>query len=112
MAEPWFNPNLYAWIPGTALGCLGGAFGAVVGFAAPRGKARKAVMGIHAAFTLISLVLLIAGAAALAAGQPYGIWYAFALPGLIGTVVFAAVRPVIKRPYADAEMRKSKAADL
>ena len=38
MNEPWFDPNSYAWIPGTLLGTLSGLWGALVGTLAPRGK--------------------------------------------------------------------------
>ena len=28
MSEPWFDPDFYAWIPGTVLGTPGGSWGA------------------------------------------------------------------------------------
>jgi hypothetical protein len=111
-AGAWFNPNLYAWIPGTVLGCLGGIFGAMFGFLAPRGRACALVIGMQVAFIVVSLALLVVGIAALVAGQPYGIWYGFSLPGLIGTIVFTVLLPVVRRRYVAAEMRKSQAADL
>jgi RHS repeat-associated protein len=36
MNDPWFNENLYSWIPGTALGVLGGLWGGLAGTLAPR----------------------------------------------------------------------------
>ena len=31
MNEPWFDVNTMAWLPGTALGCLGGLWGSLLG---------------------------------------------------------------------------------
>ena len=45
MNELWFDPNHYAWIPGTMLGVLGGLWGSLVGILAPRGKAKGLVLG-------------------------------------------------------------------
>ena len=46
MSEPWFDPNRYAWIPGTALGVLGGILGSMAGVLAPRGRA-KGLTEVH-----------------------------------------------------------------
>ncbi len=37
MSDPWFDPNLYAWIPGTAFGVTGGLWGGLAGTLAPAG---------------------------------------------------------------------------
>ena len=60
MNEPWFNPNLYAWIPGTLLGVLGGTWGALVGTLAPRGKAKGLVVGGLFLLLLASVACLVA----------------------------------------------------
>jgi hypothetical protein len=108
----WFDPNLYAWIPGTLLGVVGGTLGALAGALAPRGRARGLVLGLFAAAALASFALLAIGVAALLVGQPYGIWYGFGLPGLLGSVLFAALYPVVQRRYLEAETRRLQAADL
>ena len=46
MTEPWFDPNRYAWVFGTALGVLGGTLGSLAGSLAPRGKAKPLIMGL------------------------------------------------------------------
>jgi hypothetical protein len=112
MTEPWFNPNAYAWIPGTLLGVVGGIEGTLAGVFAPRGKYKALVMGIHFAALGACGLLLVVGIVALAAGQPYGIWYGFGFPGLLGLVIFGSLTPALRKRYAEAELRKSMAEDL
>ncbi|MBK9114436.1 MAG: hypothetical protein IPM22_02015 [Betaproteobacteria bacterium] len=112
MAVPWFDPNLYAFIPGTLLGVVGGTMGALAGTLAPRGRARAFVVGAFAAMLALCAVMLVAAVVALAAGQPYGVWYGLGLPGLIGIVVFGALLPVVLARYREAETRRMGAADF
>ena len=112
MTQPWFDENMYAWIPGTALGCLGGLWGGVVGTLAPRGRARGFVLGFTWALLLGSAVLLGLGVVALASGQPYGVWYGLGLPGLIGLMVIGANTFTVYSVYRAAEARKLAARDL
>ena len=112
MTEPWFNPNLFSFIPGTLLGIAGGTLGALAGALAPRGKARALVVGAFVAAIVVSLGLFVAALVALVAGQPYGVWYGLGLPGLLGVVVLGALLPVVLARYRDAETRRIGAADL
>jgi hypothetical protein len=112
MAEPWFDPNLYAWIPGTAIGVAGGILGSLVGVLAPRGKAKGLLKAAWGVVLLASVLVLAAGVIALAAGQPYGVWYGLGLAGLIGTFVFGPLYLMIDRWYAAAEERRIRARDL
>jgi hypothetical protein len=112
MSDPWFNENLYSWIPGTALGVLGGLWGGLAGTLAPHGRARGLVLGGMWVLLLGSAVLLALGLIALLSGQPYGVWYGLGLAGAIGVVVIGANMPVIHRVYRAAEERKLAARDL
>lgn len=112
MSEPWFNPNLYGWIPGTLLGVLGGSWGAMVGALAPRGKARGLVLGSLAVLLLASAACLVAGLVALVGRQPYGVWYGLLLAGVMGVVVLGSLSPVAFNAYRQAEARKVEAQDL
>jgi hypothetical protein len=108
----WFEPALYAWIPGTALGVLGGLWGSLAGTLAPRGKAKLLVLGLHFGIVLACVGLLLASIIALAEGQPYGVWYGLGLPGLLGVIIIGGLTPVIFRRYREAELRRSLAKDL
>jgi hypothetical protein len=112
MNDPWFNANLYGWIPGTAIGVLVGLWGSLVGAVAPRGRFRGLVVGGSWALLLASAVLLSLGLIALVSGQPYGVWYSLSLAGAIGLPVTGVGVTLIPRVYRAAEERKLAARDL
>ena len=112
MNEPWFDANLYAWIPGTSVGIIGGVLGSLVGTLAPRGKAKTLVLGLHVTVIVVSAILLILGVVAFINGQPYGVWYGLGLPGVLGIVVLGALFPLVLKRYREAEERRLAAQDL
>src|SRR5262249_17813840 len=112
MTEPWFDPILYAWIPGTFLGTLGGLWGALMGTLAPRGKGKLFVLASLGILLIASAACLALGVSALMVGQPYGVWYGLLLPGVIGLIVLGSLSPVAVTAYRQAEMRKIQARDM
>jgi hypothetical protein len=112
MTEPWFNPNLYAWIPGTVYGVAVGLLGAIAGVLAYRGRARRPVINAWIAAWLAGVALLGVGLAALIGGQPWGIWYGFLLPGAIGAGVVGGNYFVLLKRYREIEERRLTARDL
>lgn len=112
MKEPWFDPNAYAWIPGTMLGLYGALLGTLMGVLGSRGKARGFVYGLHSAGFLACGALALAGVVALLSGQPYGIWYGLLFPGVLGLGILFALRPALRRGYEMAEERRMQAQDL
>ena len=112
MTDPWFDPNQYAWIPGTIYGVAAGAMGALVGWLAPRGRARSLILRSWLALWALGVALLAVGLVALAQGQPWGVWYGLLLPGVIGTLVVGANSLVILKKYRDVEERRLAAKDL
>jgi len=112
MSDPWFDPNMYAWIPGTVYGVSAGLLGALSGTFASQGKGRRWVLGVWWLFSGIGAVFLVAGISVFLLGQPYGIWYGLGLPGLLGLILFPSLMPVIVQRYRVAEERRIQAADL
>jgi hypothetical protein len=112
MVQPWFDPNLYAWIPGTLLGVAGGVMGSLTGCLAPRGRARNLV--VRTWFTVLAAcaVLLAVGIVAVVRGQPYGVWFGLLFPGVDGTVLLGALTPLVLKRYREAEERRLAAKDL
>jgi len=110
--QPWFDPNQYAWIPGTAYGVIAGLMGAMVGWLVPRGRARGFILGAWFAVWAVAVVLLLLGIAARVNGQPWGVWCALLLPGAIGTLVVGANSLVILKRYREVEDRRLAAKDL
>lgn len=112
MNDPWFDPMLWSWVPGTVLGVTSGILGAVGGMLAPQGKAKGLVLGTYGFVMVVCVLLLVLGIVALCSGQPYGVWYGLGLPGLVGTFVLGGLLPVIKLRYREAEERKMLAQDV
>lgn len=112
MIEPWFDPNHYAWIPGTAYGCMAGLMGGLVGWLVPRGRARRFILRAWFALWAAAVLLLGVGAIAFLNGQPWGVWFGLLLPGAIGTLVVGANSLVIIGTYRAVEERRLAAKDF
>jgi len=112
MVEPWFDPNRYAWIPGTVYGLAAGYMGAMVGFLVPKGRGRGFILKAWYTLWAVALALLAVGVAAIVAGQPWGVWFALLLPGVVGTLVIGANTFVILKSYHVVEQRRLAAKDL
>jgi hypothetical protein len=112
MNELWFDPSQYAWIPGTLYGTLLGVLGGISGALASQGKAKSFVLGAWCVFIGVAAAFLAISAAAFFMGQPYGIWYGFGLPGVLGAVLAPALMPQVLAHYRAAEVRRMQAADI
>ncbi len=112
MTQPWFDPNHYAWIPGTAYGVFVGLVAGLVGYLALHGRARRLALWTWFVMWALAVALLILGFIAMANGQPWGIWYGFLLPGAVGTLVVGMNSFVVLRKYHEVEQRRLAAKDL
>ena len=93
MNELWSTVAHYAWVPSTALGVLGGLWGALAGTLGPLGRARSVVVGAGWVLIGVCVLMLVLGLVALTTGQPYAIWYGLLLPGVIGGIVLGSLMP-------------------
>lgn len=101
---------------GGLLGGVGGLFGAVYGISCslliPRGRGRRFLVGMTVAATLLGVVMLVLGLAALATGRPFDIWYPLILTGGMFLVLFPTLGfTVVRKGYRQAELRKMQALD-
>ncbi|MFO0851749.1 MAG: hypothetical protein U0871_24770 [Gemmataceae bacterium] len=115
MTEPWFSEQmagLVGGLGGGGLGSLAGCYGGLAGWLAPKGKAKGFVFAVHWAFLLLGVAALAVAVTALAVGQPYHVWYVFLLPGLLFTLLFGLLFPVIRQRYREAEERRMTAEDM
>ncbi len=112
MTEQWFDPARYAWVPGTAYAVLAVVVAGLVGYFAPKGRARQFIVRIWLTLWALAVALLVAGLVAKLEGQPWAIWYGLGLPGLVGTLVVGLNTLVILKTYRQVEQRRLAAKDL
>jgi hypothetical protein len=106
----WWSPQqigLIGGIGGSVIGC----FGALLGLLASKGKARSFVLATMKIFIALGILLTIAGFVAVVSSQPYAVWYALLLPGVILTLVFSLTLPSIQRRYDELEIRRMTSVD-
>jgi hypothetical protein len=106
----WWSPQqigLIGGIGGSVIGC----FGALLGLLASKGKARNFVLTTMKIFIALGILLTIAGFVAVVSNQPYAVWYALLLPGVILTLVFSLNLPSIQRRYDELEIRRMTSID-
>ena len=106
MTEPWFDPNRYAWIAGTAFGGVALALGALAAWLVPKGRAKGFIVGSWVSLWVVAIVFLLAGIMALGHSQPWGVWYGLLLPGVVGTAVLGGNLLIILKRYREVEQRR------
>jgi hypothetical protein len=107
----WWGTRTGAVI-GAAAGTALGLLGALVGTLCGTGVARRLVLTLATLATACGLIALIAGFVALGLRQPYVVYYPLLLLGGIASVVNGGLLPVIRRRYAEIELRRMSALDV
>ncbi len=114
-AEPWIDPVVMTWVGsagGTVVGVWGAALGVAGGVLAPKGKGRPLVFGLLGVGLVVGLLAVGFGLVALAADQPYPVWYG---PTLCGAMLVGLSVPfifVMRHQYREVELRKMRADEL
>lgn len=106
------------WISGraaTLLGAIGGSllgvWGALVGVVSARGKARRFVLGSTTLLLLLGIVCLGLGMSALAAAQPYGVYYPLLSLGILLIVLMLVLRRTLSARYEQLELKRMQSMD-
>jgi hypothetical protein len=112
MTEPWFDPDHWAWLPGTLLGCLGGLWGSLIGILVPLGKGRPVTFGFGLLLAGLATTFTIAGLVGLAVGQPLGVWFFLLVPALPLDILILVGLYFLPRMYRVVEERRMRTGDF
>ncbi len=99
--------GLIGGIGGSVIGCLGG----LLGWLASKGKGRNFVLGTMKLLIVAGVLLTLAGLIAALLKQPYFVWYALLLPGVILVLVLSLNMHSIRRRYDELEIRRMTSMD-
>ncbi len=110
-AGQWFSDRSAGLLGGIG-GALIGLWGAFIGVAAARGKARRFALGSAVALVAIGITSLAGGVVALATAQPYAVYFPLLLLGIILVVVFGIMRGSLSAQYEQHELKRMQSMDV
>jgi hypothetical protein len=94
-------------VGGVLIGCLG----ALIEWLAVRGKAQRFVVNAVRALIGVGVASSLGGLAAIALRQPYGVWYALLLIGVLLVVIFPFRLRRYQDRYREFELRRMTSMD-
>jgi hypothetical protein len=100
-----------AGIVGGVGGVLIGCLGALTEWLAVRGKARRFVVNAVRVLIGVGVASALGGLAAVALRQPYGLWYALLLLGVLVVVIFPFRLRSYQDRYREFELRRMSSMD-
>jgi hypothetical protein len=100
-----------AGIVGGVGGALIGCRGALIEWLAARGKAQRFVVNAVRVLIGVGVALALGGLAAVALRQPYGVWYALLLLGVLVVVIFPFRLRSYQDRYRECELRRMTSMD-
>lgn len=107
----WFD-NRSAGLIGAVGGTVLGLWGALIGILSSRGKARVFAVGSANAILVLGIVAVVFGGVAMAAGQPYAVYYTLLLLGGIAVFVMAFLRRSVAARYEEVELKRMRSMDV
>lgn len=113
MTEWWSaqQAGIIGAIGGSAVGIVGALIGSM-SFLVARGKAKPLFLSVFGVMIAVGVIALCVGVVALIQRQPYHVWYPLGLGGLVCSVIFGGLLPVIMMRYKAAESRRFEAEQL
>jgi hypothetical protein len=109
-AGSWWSDREGGMI-GAAGGSLLGILGAMIGILCSLGRLRSFVLGLIQMVAVLGMAALLAGLLATLRGQPFGVYYPLLLGGGLAALIFGSLIPVVRRRYAEIELRRMEAMD-
>jgi hypothetical protein len=106
----WWSPQQADLICGIGISLIG-CFGGLIGLLVLKGRARNFVLAAVKYIIVLGILLTIAGLVAAVLNQPYAVWYALLLPGVILVLVFSLNLHSIQRRYDELEIRRMTSID-
>jgi len=92
-------------------GALIGGLGALIEWLAARGKAQRFVVNAVRVLIGVGVAFALGGLAAVALRQPYGVWYALLLLGVLVVVIFPFRLRSYQDRYREFELRRMTSMD-
>ncbi|MCH7873223.1 MAG: hypothetical protein IID33_16125 [Planctomycetes bacterium] len=105
----WTGPQ--AGLVGGGLGGLFGCLGGLIGYLASKGRGRRFATAVMIAMITLGAASLTLGVVALTLSQPYAVYYPLLLIGGLFVLLPTFQLPMIRRRYAEMELRKMSAID-
>jgi len=109
MMEPWMDPTRFGiWYGGMGGGFMGSCavmLGIAAAVLASRGKGRNFILGTFTFMKWFGRVNLGLGLYAIYQHQPFGIWYPLIVIGLLFSVLFTLLRPVVRKRYEEVQQQ-------
>lgn len=106
----WSGPSAGLWggIGGSVIGLMGAAIGTL----SSNRKTRTLVPGMMKGGFALGVFLLLVGGLAVMQSQPYEVYYPLLLSGLLCSVLFGTLLPVIQNRIRADELRQMDATDV
>jgi hypothetical protein len=100
-----------AGILGAIAGSAMGLLGACIGLLGSAGRAKGFVLGSLWGMGVMGAIAIVFGLAAVASGQPYGVYYPLLLLGVLGASLGFTLPRALNRRYEEIELRRMQALD-
>jgi len=106
----WWSPQPAELTGGIGVALIG-CFGGLIGLLVTKGRARNFVLASVKYLIVLGILLTLAGLIEAVFDQPYAVWSALLLPGVVVVLVFTLNLHSILRRYEEPEIRRMKLID-